>query len=110
MEPLMPPAALISSTAILVAFCMIWPEMAEEPDSGQIRPRLKAPSTLEDSEVPAAVEAAAEEAVEEAVLPQAVVVMHMAAAMIQAIVFFMVSLSFHCRGKRGYACMHTPSE
>ena len=108
MEPLMPPAALISSTAILVAFCMIWPEMAEEPDSGQIRPRLKAPSTAEDSEVPAgAVDSAP---VEEAVLPQAVVVMHMAAAMIQAIVFFIVSLSFHCRGKRGYACMHTPSE
>ena len=44
---------------------MIWPDTAEEPDSGQIRPRLKAPSTLEDSTVLAAVEPAVE-AVEEA--------------------------------------------
>ena len=109
MVPLMPPAALISSTAILVAFCMIWPDTAEEPDSGQIRPRLKAPSTLEDSEVPAAVEPAVD-AVVEAELPQAVAVRHMAAAMIQAIVFFIVSLSFHYREKRGHACMHAPSE
>ena len=58
----------------------------------------------------AGAEAAAEEAVEEAVLPQAVVVIHMATAMTQAIVFFIVSLSFHYRGKGGRACMHAPSQ
>src|SRR5699024_1276294 len=37
---LIPPASLISFTAISVAFCRICPETAEEPDKGAISPRV----------------------------------------------------------------------